>query len=225
MDGLERALIRQNELCHYGTQGMKWYHRRYQNPDGSLTEEGRKHYYGDRVKKELRDARKDAVKTAWNYKKQQKAIDAAKKYYEKHKNEDSKYDYESAKYVGEQMTKEMLKAQSAYEKLNKNVVHSFGQDKGDKITYDDVNGYKIVSGNYRTQGEEAAILGASIIGGNLMAGPITGGLAAVVFSERGVKNENYHYKHNKYSLEYDRKHDPEYKNKSYGMSWSVNEKG
>ena len=33
-----------NSLQHHGIQGMKWGIRRYQNPDGSLTEEGKKHY-------------------------------------------------------------------------------------------------------------------------------------------------------------------------------------
>lgn len=32
------------ELYHYGTQGMKWGVRRYQNPDGTLTAEGYVHY-------------------------------------------------------------------------------------------------------------------------------------------------------------------------------------
>ena len=31
-------------LMHYGVKGQKWGIRRYQNKDGSLTEEGRKHY-------------------------------------------------------------------------------------------------------------------------------------------------------------------------------------
>ena len=36
-----------NELYHYGILGMKWGVLRYQNKDGSLTNAGRRHYYGD----------------------------------------------------------------------------------------------------------------------------------------------------------------------------------
>lgn len=35
-----------NELYHHGIKGQKWGHRRYQNPDGSLTDEGYLRYYG-----------------------------------------------------------------------------------------------------------------------------------------------------------------------------------
>lgn len=31
-------------LCHWGIRGQKWGRRRYQNPDGTLTAEGRKRY-------------------------------------------------------------------------------------------------------------------------------------------------------------------------------------
>ena len=34
-----------DELMHYGVQGMKWGVRRYQNPDGTLTAEGKARYY------------------------------------------------------------------------------------------------------------------------------------------------------------------------------------
>lgn len=33
-----------SELYHHGVKGQKWGKRRYQNPDGSLTPEGRVHY-------------------------------------------------------------------------------------------------------------------------------------------------------------------------------------
>lgn len=36
--------LKTKELYHYGTKGQKWGIRRYQNLDGSLTEEGRKRY-------------------------------------------------------------------------------------------------------------------------------------------------------------------------------------
>lgn len=32
------------ELYHSGVKNMRWGHRRYQNPDGSLTPLGRAHY-------------------------------------------------------------------------------------------------------------------------------------------------------------------------------------
>ena len=37
-------MLQDNELSHHGILGMHWGVRRYQNPDGSLTEAGRKHY-------------------------------------------------------------------------------------------------------------------------------------------------------------------------------------
>lgn len=36
--------LRPDELAHFGTKGMKWGTRRYQNEDGSLTAAGREHY-------------------------------------------------------------------------------------------------------------------------------------------------------------------------------------
>ena len=43
--------LRMHELYHWGIKGQKWGIRRYQNPDGSLTEEGKARYGGDSYNK------------------------------------------------------------------------------------------------------------------------------------------------------------------------------
>lgn len=51
-----------NELYHHGVEGMKWGIRRYQNEDGTLTPEGRKHYgYDDNPKTMLGTMKKNII--------------------------------------------------------------------------------------------------------------------------------------------------------------------
>jgi hypothetical protein len=45
-----------NKLAHAGTKGMKWYVRRYQNYDGTLTEAGKRRY--NRATRDMSDKKK-----------------------------------------------------------------------------------------------------------------------------------------------------------------------
>lgn len=51
MDGF----IISSELYHHGILGPKWGVRRFQNEDGTLTDEGRKRYYGSRTSYKMDD--------------------------------------------------------------------------------------------------------------------------------------------------------------------------
>lgn len=60
----------QNELTHWGILGMKWGVRRYENPDGTLTEAGKKRYY----KKEAKRRKEEEKTQKTEIKKQLKAV-------------------------------------------------------------------------------------------------------------------------------------------------------
>ncbi len=108
-----------DELYHHGIKGQKWGIRRYQNPDGTLTEEGRKHLgYGERVairkaaKKEYRDVRDKA------YAKYEKRINDIEAGYKKGQNlsdEDSKKELEAEK----EYNKTVAEAKANYKKVLK----------------------------------------------------------------------------------------------------------
>lgn len=49
-------------ICHHGILGQKWGRRRYQNPDGTLTELGRKRYAKQELKRERKEQKLETKK-------------------------------------------------------------------------------------------------------------------------------------------------------------------
>ena len=67
-----------NELYHYGVKRQKWGIRRYQNPDGSLTPEGREHYGGSMSEDVIKLKRYAKKESDYRLKSRKKASKAAK---------------------------------------------------------------------------------------------------------------------------------------------------
>ena len=121
------------ELYHYGIPGMKWYIRRFQNPDGSLTELGKLRYRkvakgtGDSVllgkdyrrltKEERKKAREERDKK--NVSVQKRKLTIAKKDFEKQKqaleNEKASLKKEKEDYENKNKNPESIKNKNIYE--------------------------------------------------------------------------------------------------------------
>ena len=114
-------VINSNELYHHGIKGQKWGVRRFQNPDGTLTLEGRRRYVTEqdgslrkKTTSEKRKERKAARKRLKSGVSQKEFSDASlrlkkrenelsdieydyyDKYYEKYITDDGDFDYDKA---------------------------------------------------------------------------------------------------------------------------------
>lgn len=146
-DFLLDIVTSQNDyLCHHGTKGQKWGVRRYQNPDGSLTDEGRRRYgrsersYRDEngkltkvgkkklktTQSNLRGLEDKIAKSQYAYDKQSKIVDKNLKKMSKGKIVD---DFAEQEYVRDKMKADLEKDLANYKKYADYALSTFGNKK------------------------------------------------------------------------------------------------
>lgn len=130
-----------DELWHHGVKGMKWYQRRYQNEDGTLTALGKIHYGAKGVAKKTASAASGAVKKVVSHKVQKikrkhpwMMSDAELEADSKRLQKEAAYKDLQKKAKGETATSKFLKntGNVAYETA-KNFGISFGKTMGEKL--------------------------------------------------------------------------------------------
>lgn len=196
------GMVYGNDLYHWGIRGQKWGIRRYQNPDGTLTPEGKERY-----KRELNNmASKDAqrvsdAKAAYGTGAgtRRKLLD--KEIHEKMKNPDYKKAYdEASKHVDVQ--KSLRKAESLHR-------HSGDFERGQRLADSGKSTSKVI---LKSIGKAAVAAGSGYAAGylNLKNGgdrntstilALIGGVSAAVTLGKGARDAyqvNYYERNKKF---------------------------
>ena len=175
-------------IAHYGIKGQKWGYRRFQNTDGSWTEEGKRRYGSGNsgikdMKKEVRKEYKKDNKEAYELGKKatinEQALDIAKKKtaraekaFQKKPSERRQKRLEAAK-SNERIISEMAKvSKKEIQNHHKKLIEKYGKEAVSNIKYDK---YGRVSEKTHTGKEIAAAVGvdaAAITVGALTRTPI-----------------------------------------------------
>lgn len=110
-------------LVHHGIKGQKWGIRRYQNPDGTLTEAGRKRYSDefDRIDSKLTSKREKAISAERNYhstlRREQGRKPTINPYARMNRIDRVENAYRKSKKATEKYDKALMKATERYSKL------------------------------------------------------------------------------------------------------------
>lgn len=129
MDNVNKPdLLSDDELMHYGVEGMKWGVRRYQNPDGTLTSAGKAHLAllrkTDNAKADKFEV--DVLKNTEEMKRNEERKEKRRIRKEKRKQKIKEY-HESDKYKRKMEKKERLKRERA--KKRKQKLEDFMKDE------------------------------------------------------------------------------------------------
>lgn len=108
----DRVYISRNEsesLAHYGILGQKWGLRRYQNPDGSLTTEGKLRYGTIENLQKVKDAKANAEASKIRYKSLRRQNKDAKKLQKERKKQLEKDTKEAKKQLEQERKEELVR--------------------------------------------------------------------------------------------------------------------
>lgn len=177
-----------DELYHHGVQGMKWGVRRYQNEDGSLTEEGRVHYYGDHAERPKVDYSPNSYKKQLNkgdraMAKAQYRIAKAEYKTNKLRNKlTNGYDQKKDEKIQQKIEKQQAKADEARS------VYEYGEKRAKQLIKDaEKNGISINSKEtyrYVSAGEDATAYIVAGIPGLLVSDAVKVGRAYTTGDDR-----------------------------------------
>lgn len=163
-----------DELQHHGILGQKWGIRRFQNADGSLTEEGKKRYDSNKIRRNARNLRNDLNTIDKEKVFARSDVKSAEKKYNKAKekaesNRTSKKRYERLAEKASIRKEELSDARKKYaeiEQAGKNLYNRVANDNRYTLNSKEVS-------RFASRGAQAAIGTGSATGG------LIGGLAAL----------------------------------------------